>query len=180
METEWGHLGGPVQHSEGKGWESVVPTLRFLCGSPHLCWLRTEGSIPMSKYWMYRSHAVDYGPSKLSRWLPTNAWLCSHCFISWLRIETGHRPTDRSADVLWIVSGAFFLGSSGLAQLCWGLCKRLPCTWTARRKHTWGVHGLAQKAYVLCWSGFPLQGVHRFKSPWLSNMSNHLFMAAIK
>jgi hypothetical protein len=25
-----------------------------------------------------------------------------------------YRPTDRSADVLWIVSGAFFLGGSGI------------------------------------------------------------------
>jgi hypothetical protein len=30
---------------------------------------------------------------------------------------------------------------------------------------------------VACWSGFPLQGVHRFESPRLSNMSNRLFVA---
>jgi hypothetical protein len=30
------------------------------------------------------------------------------CFIGWLRRETGYGPTDRSADVLWIVSGAIF------------------------------------------------------------------------
>jgi hypothetical protein len=24
---------------------------------------------------------------------------------------------------------------------------------------------------VVCWSGFPLQGVHQFESPWLSDMS---------
>jgi hypothetical protein len=32
---------------------------------------------------------------------------------------------------------------------------------------------------VACWSGFPLQGVHRFKSPRLSDMSNRLFVAVI-
>jgi hypothetical protein len=32
---------------------------------------------------------------------------------------------------------------------------------------------------VACWSGFPLQGVHRFESPRLSDMSNHLFVAVI-
>jgi hypothetical protein len=43
METKRGHLGGLVEHSEGKGEKSVVAILRFLCGSPHLCWLRTDG-----------------------------------------------------------------------------------------------------------------------------------------
>jgi hypothetical protein len=32
---------------------------------------------------------------------------------------------------------------------------------------------------VTCWSGFPLQDVHRFESPRLSDMSNHLFMTVI-
>jgi hypothetical protein len=56
-------------------------------------------------------------------------------------------------------------------------CERLPRMGTARRKRTLGVRGLAWEAYVTCWSGFPLQGVHRFESPRLSDMSNHLFVA---
>jgi hypothetical protein len=36
-----GSVRGSVEHSEGKGGESVVPILRFLCGIPHLCQLRT-------------------------------------------------------------------------------------------------------------------------------------------
>jgi hypothetical protein len=32
---------------------------------------------------------------------------------------------------------------------------------------------------VVCWSGFPLQSVHRFESFRLSDMSNHLFMTVI-
>jgi hypothetical protein len=36
---------------------------------------------------------------------------------------------------------------------------------TARRKHTPDVRGLEWEAYVACWSGFPLQGVHQFESP---------------
>jgi hypothetical protein len=44
-------------------------------------------------------------------------------------------------------------------------CERLPCTGTVRRKRTPGVRGLGWEAYVACWSGFPLQGVHRFESP---------------
>jgi hypothetical protein len=36
-----GQVGGSVEHSEGKGRESAMAILRFLCGSPHLCRLRT-------------------------------------------------------------------------------------------------------------------------------------------
>jgi hypothetical protein len=50
METRRGQLGGPVEHSEGKGGESAMVILRFLCGSPRLCQLRTEGLVPVSKY----------------------------------------------------------------------------------------------------------------------------------
>jgi hypothetical protein len=62
METGRGQLGGLVEHLEGKGGESVVSILRFMCGSPRLCRLRTEGLIPVSKYWMYQSHAGDMSP----------------------------------------------------------------------------------------------------------------------
>jgi hypothetical protein len=34
IEIGWGHLGGPVEHLEGKGEESDVAILGFLCGSP--------------------------------------------------------------------------------------------------------------------------------------------------
>jgi hypothetical protein len=32
-----------VEHSKGKGGESVVAILRFLCGSPHVVLLLLEG-----------------------------------------------------------------------------------------------------------------------------------------
>jgi hypothetical protein len=41
--------------------------------------------------------------------------------------------------------------------------------------HTWTERGKR----MVCWSGFPLQGVHRFESPRLSDMSNRLFVAII-
>jgi hypothetical protein len=50
IETGRGHLGGSVEHSKGKHWESVVAILRFLCNSPRVCRLRTEGLVPVSKY----------------------------------------------------------------------------------------------------------------------------------
>jgi hypothetical protein len=50
---------------------------------------------------------------------------------------------------------------------------------TARRKRTPGIRGLVWEAYVSCWSGFPLQGVHRFESLQLSDMRNRLFVVVI-
>jgi hypothetical protein len=41
--------------------------------------------------------------------------------------------------------------------------------------HTQIKHG----RHMACCSGFPLQGVHRFESLRLSDMSNHLFVAVI-
>jgi hypothetical protein len=38
--------------------------------------------------------------------------------------------------------------------------ERLSHMGTTHRKHTPGVRGLVWEAYVACWSGFPLQGVH--------------------
>jgi hypothetical protein len=61
-----------------------------------------------------------------------------------------------------------------------GASERLSRRGTTRRKRTSGVHGLEWEAYMACWSGFPLQGVHRFESSRLSDMSNRLFVAAIK
>jgi hypothetical protein len=58
--------------------------------------------------------------------------------------------------------------------------ERLSYMWIAHKKRTPGMRGLEWEAYVACWSGFPLQGVHRFESPRLSNMSNRLFVAAVK
>jgi hypothetical protein len=33
---------------------------------------------------------------------------------------------------------------------------------------------IEHEKHVACWLSFPLQGVHQFKSPQLSNISNHL------
>jgi hypothetical protein len=44
---DWaGQVGGLVEHSEGKGGEGVVAILRFLCGSPRSCRLRTMSFWP--------------------------------------------------------------------------------------------------------------------------------------
>jgi hypothetical protein len=179
MEIGWGHLGRPVEHLEGKGGESVVVILRFLCGSPCLCRLRTEWLIPVSKYWTYRSHAGVYEPSKPSSLPLIDAWLKPTASLAGLgeKLRCVPQTTQRGWEVKL---GAFFLRSSSIHPTLLMTYVRLPRTGTARRKHTLGVHRLAWEAYVSCWSGFPLQGVHRFESSWFSDMSNRLFVAAIK
>jgi hypothetical protein len=45
-----------------------------------------------------------------------------------------------------------------------------PCEIRMVEGHTWTERGKR----VACWLGFPMQGVHRFELPRLSDMSNHL------
>jgi hypothetical protein len=139
MEIGRGLLGGTVEHLEGKGRESVVVIPRFLCGCPRLCRLRTEGLVHVSKYWTYRPHTGDMGPIILVAWCQ-HMFDFLHCFIGWLRRETGYGPTDRSAGMLWIVSGALFLRGSDSVQLC---------RWLVKGCHVWGPPtGSVRWAYV--------------------------------
>jgi hypothetical protein len=85
--------------------------------------------------------------------------------------KPGDRLADWSADMLEIVLGALFLGSSRVRPTLLMASERLPRMWIAHRKHTCVIRGLTREAYVSCVSDFPLQGVHRFESPRLSDMS---------
>jgi hypothetical protein len=93
------------------------------------------------------------------------------CFIGWLGRETGYGPVDRSAGVLGIVSRAVtpsnYVGGSWKVATYGDRPQEAyaGCTWT----------GVGSVCVVLV--KFPLQGVHRFESPRLSDMSNRLFMA---
>jgi hypothetical protein len=81
-----------------------------------------------------------------------------------LEEKLGGGPADHSIG-LGVVSGALFLGSSRVRPTLLVACERLSRTWTACRKRMPDVRGLAWEAYMSYWSGFPLQGVYRFKSP---------------
>jgi hypothetical protein len=72
-----------------------------------------------------------------------------------------------SSQVQWICSN--LLTTVWKADMCGPREIRMVVdhTWTEREKR------------VACWSGFSLHGVHRFKSPRLSDMSNRLFVADI-
>jgi hypothetical protein len=141
-------LGGKGRQPVGNVGEWCVESRHLQGCSPHLCRLRTDGLSPTSKHWTSRSHAGDMGLVSLVAYRQQMFGFL-HCFIGWLRRETGYGPADRPADMLRIVLEALFLGSSDSVQRCQRLTK--------------GCYALSA-----CWLGFPLQGVHRFKSPWLS------------
>jgi hypothetical protein len=63
-------------------------------------------NVPIA-YWCYR-------PSKPSSRPLIDAWLCPHCFISWLGREDGYRPVDRSVARCGLCREPFFSGAVGL------------------------------------------------------------------
>jgi hypothetical protein len=149
METGQDHLGGLVEYSEGKGGESVVAILSFLCGSPHLCRLRTYGLIPRSKYWTYRSHVGVYRPSKPSSLPSTDAWLNPTSSLTWLREKL--RRVPRTTQPGWEVeSGSLFLRNSSIHPTLLTTHERLSRTGITHGKRTSDVRGLAWEAYVSC------------------------------
>jgi hypothetical protein len=154
MEIGRGHLGGPVGWSEEKGRESVVAISRFPCGSPRLCRLRTEGLVPVNKYWMYLSHAGVYGLNKPSSRLSIKVCLFSTASL----VVVGESWVRTCGSVSWC--GVDYVGSPSSQRqwICSNLLtthERLPRTRTAHRKRTPDVRGLTWESYVSCWSGFP-------------------------
>jgi hypothetical protein len=110
--------------------------------SPCLCQLRSDGLAPMSKYRTYQPHAGDMCPISLVV-VVNRGWFYPHCFSDCLGRETGYGPADRSAGVLWIVSGALFLESSGSVCHCWWLRERLLCVDHMRYVWSGTIHGLS-------------------------------------
>jgi hypothetical protein len=157
----------------GKDGESDVESRHLQGYRTRLCRLRIDGLAPVSKYWTYWSHAGDMGLVNRVACSSIDAWLnpTASMVVLGEKLEQVPRATQPGWEV---ESGALFLGSSSIRPTLLGQRQRLPCTGTARRKRTSGVHGLAREVYVSCVSGFSLQGVHRFESPWLSDMSNRL------
>jgi hypothetical protein len=88
------------------------------------------------------------------------------------------RPPKTTARLVCLWLSRLLLGV-GVCFDFVGASERLSRMGTTHRKCIPGVRGLEWEAYLACCSGFPLQGVHRFESPRLSDMSNRLFMAVI-
>jgi hypothetical protein len=162
----------------GRSGSGYVESRHLQDCSPRLCRLRTVRLAPASKYWTYRSHVGDIGPVRLVvdyqqklNFSPLLHWLLWE--RSWVRTRGSddRRVVDcvgsHSSRVQWICSN---LLTTAWKVAIYGpreICMVVEYTWTERGKR------------MTCWSGFPLQGVHWFELPWLSNMSNRLFVAVI-
>jgi hypothetical protein len=121
-----------------------------------------------------------YGPGKPSSLSLTGAWLKRTALM--VVLEKKLRWVPWTTQPGWEVeSRALFLENSTSVQPCW---------WLMKGYHVRGpTAGSVRRAYV-DWCGkrmyrvgqvFPCRvGVHRFKSPRLSDMSNRLFVTAIK
>jgi hypothetical protein len=87
------------------------------------------------------------------------------------------RITQPSWELCW---EPFFLGAVGSVQRCWWLAKgchvRGSPTESVRRTYVYWREKRTRRVGQI----FSMQGVHRFKSPRLLDMSNRLFMTAIK
>jgi hypothetical protein len=108
--------------------------------SPCLCRLRTDGLAPTSKYWTYRSYADVICPVNLAACHRQKLGLS--LLLHWLAWrETGYGPADRSASVLWIMSGSLFLCSSGIRPNLSASYKKLICV--DHMRYIWSrvIHG---------------------------------------
>jgi hypothetical protein len=85
--------------------------------SLHLCQLRTDGLSPRAST-ERTDRLLVYGPNKLSSLPSTEGGFTSTASMDASGRETRYGPADRSAVMLWIVSGALFLRNSGSVHRC--------------------------------------------------------------
>jgi hypothetical protein len=140
-----GLVGGSVEHSEGKGGKSVAAILRFLCGSPRPCRLRTT---PFWSRWQALScvltaHQVLWGPISRVAFITSmsNHTSLLHVVLllfgcrMWSRAKTSSREQGPDFDIVETYE--------------W-----LPYVRASR-----------SQAYDVLNRFFSLQGVYRFESP---------------
>jgi hypothetical protein len=164
-------LGGKWRPPVRKVGEWYVESWHLQDCSLCLCRLRTDGLAPRVSIERINRMLVFMGPVSIVAYC-RQMFDFLHCFIGWLGRETGYGLVDQSADALWIVSGVLFLRSSDSVQRCWWHVKGC-YMWT-----TWDTYGPG--LYVdWAWKACDMQSVHRFESPWLSDMSNSLFVIVI-
>jgi hypothetical protein len=154
-------------------WDWITWDRAWLLGgcSPRLCRLRTDGLAPASKYWKYQSHAGDMGPVSLVACRQQRVALPP--LLQWLSWERNWVRTYRSAS-----RRAVDCVRSSFSQKQW-LCPSLLSTSRKVAMRWPHARPYADWAWNACdvLVRFPLQGVHRFESPRLSDMSNRLFAA---
>jgi hypothetical protein len=166
-----GDRAGPLGESGdkwlGRSGSGYVASRHLQVCSPRLYRLRIIRLTPASKYWTYRLHAGDMG---------SVSW-CSYITIGLKPLSptpgSSHGRRNEVTSIFRLDQSVFGCQDDGWAS------EKLSCMGTAHRKCTSGMHELEWEVYVTCWSGFALQGVYRFESSWLSDMSNRLFMTVI-
>jgi hypothetical protein len=94
---------------------------------------------------MYQSHAGVMGPVNRCSVFINRCLAFITASMAMLGEKLGDGPADHSAG-LGVVSGVLFLGSNRVCPTLLMTCERLSHTWTARRKRTQDVRGLAWEA----------------------------------
>jgi hypothetical protein len=110
-------------------------------------------------------HRQKLGLCPLLHWLAQDRnWVRTHGSVSQHAVDCVESPFSQEQ---WGPSKSIDISQK--VAICGPreICMVLDHMWTEREK------------CVACWSGFPLQGVHQFESPRLSDMSNCLFVAVI-
>jgi hypothetical protein len=167
----------------GKSWDSWLGrsgsgyvASRHLQGcSLRLCRLRTVRLASASKYWTYRSHVGDMGI--VSQVVGCQQELTfPHYSLAVVGEKLGTDPRIGRPSCCGLCREPFFSGAVDLFKFVDDGTKGC-YMWT-----TWDTYGRGAYAgweWKACGVlvGFPLQGVHRFESPRLSDVSNRLFVA---
>jgi hypothetical protein len=113
-------------------------------------------NVPMTYWYMRPVSLVAYHRQKLGLSLLLH-WLWGGKKLGGTRRSVSRRAED-------VVGNPYFSRAVGSVQIYRRLAK---CEIRMVEGHTWTERG----KQVACWSSFPLQGVHRFESQRLSDMS---------
>jgi hypothetical protein len=98
---------------------------------------------------MYRSRAGDMGPVNQCSLFINRCLAFITASMAVFGEKLGGGPVGHLVG-LGVMSGALFLRSSRIRPMLMMACERLPHTWSAGRKHTLSIRGLAWEAYVSC------------------------------
>jgi hypothetical protein len=113
-------------------------------------------NIPITCWW--------YEPSKSSSLSSIEAWLKPTASLVGLGEKLGIDPRIGQPTCRGLCHGLFFLRVVGYSQ-------KIAMHWPREIRMVWDHTRTERGMRVACWSGFPLQGVYRFESPRLSDMS---------
>jgi hypothetical protein len=151
-----GQVGGSVEHSEGKSGGSVMAILRFLCGSPRLCRLRTGHFGPNGIPWfVLAAYRVLMGLSKPSSPITTLSNRPSLLRGGLLEGEWDSREWRPG----WALLGA---KTSSREQR--------PDFYIVGTSPMVIIHETPGAMRTTCRSGSPLVGCIQFESPWHSRI----------